>query len=587
MCGLAGVVARPGAEVPEQVLDDLARALAHRGPDGQGRFRNGSLAMVHLRLAIIDLITGDQPLHGRGGTTLIANAEIYNHVEWRRVLSDVRFRTQSDCEVPLHLFERDREDFTRGLRGMYAIALWDAPNERLYLARDPFGIKPLYVAETELGLTFASEAQALVAAGLVRPGVNRAALGELLQMQFTTGRRTIFEHIDRVLPGETIVVEQGRIVERLRRSALPDLDSADWDEAEAISRLDAALIDSVRVHERADVPYGLFLSGGVDSSSVLAAMARVDERPVSAYTVGFDIPGARDERAHAAAVAKAVGARHVDIGFGEADFWSLLPEVVAAMDDPAADYAILPTYLLARRASQDLKVVLSGEGGDELFAGYGRYRRMLRPRLMGGGRLRRSGTFDRLDVLLAEPKGWRLAMEAAETAFRRPTRSPLQVAQATDMADWLPNDLLTKLDRCLMAHGVEGRVPLLDNHVAEIAWRLPDAMKLRNRQGKWLLRRWLDRELPAADAFSRKRGFTVPVGAWIARRGSEIGKLVAAHPAVAELCEPARVVRLFEKADGKREGFAAWTLLFYALWHSRHIDGLDIKGLTVEKALAA
>jgi len=587
MCGLAGIVARPGEEIAEHVLDDLARALAHRGPDGQGRFRNGPLAMVHLRLAIVDLVTGDQPLSGPGGTTLIANAEIYNHVEWRRVLSEVRFATQSDCEVPLHLFERDREDFTRGLRGMYAIALWDAPNERLYLARDPFGIKPLYIAETELGVAFASEAQALIAAGLVTPGVNRAALGELLQMQFTTGRKTIFEHIDRVLPGETVVVEQGRIVERLRRSALPELDKADWSEDEALSRLDAALIDSVRVHERADVPYGLFLSGGVDSSSVLAAMARIDEKPVAAYTVGFDVEGARDERAHAAKVAQAVGAHHVNVSFGEADFWSLLPEVVAAMDDPAADYAILPTYQLARRASEDLKVVLSGEGGDELFAGYGRYRRMLRPRLLGGGRLRRTGTFDELQVLLTEPGNWRIALEAAEAAFRRPTRSRLQVAQAIDMADWLPNDLLTKLDRCLMAHGVEGRVPLLDNHVADIAWRLPDAMKLRNRQGKYLLRRWLAHELPVAEAFSRKRGFTVPVGAWMARRGSEIGRLVASHPAIAEYCNPDRVVRLFEQANGKREGFAAWTLLFFALWHNRHIGGLDVKGMSVTQALAA
>ena len=470
---------------------------------------------------------------------------------------------------------------------MYAIALWDAPNQRLYLTRDPFGIKPLYIAETDMGLAFASEAQALIAAGLVEPRVNTAALGELLQMQFTTGRRTIFENVDRVLPGETVVVEQGRIVKRLRSSPLPQLDRADWDETEALARLDAALIDSVRIHERADVPYGLFLSGGVDSSAVLAAMARVNDRPVRAYTVGFDIAGTPDERNHAAAVARAVGAEHVDVSFGERDFWSVLPEVVGAMDDPAADYAILPTYHLARRASQDVKVVLSGEGGDEVFAGYGRYRRMLRPRLIGGGRLRRTGTFDGLDVLLRPLVGWRLAMEAAETAFQSATRSRLQVAQAIDIADWLPNDLMTKLDRCLMAHGVEGRVPLLDNHVADVAWRLPDAMKLRNRQGKWLLRCWLEREMPVADAFSRKRGFTVPVGAWIAQRGTEVGRLVAGHPAINEICEANRVVHLFERANRKQAGFAAWTLLFYALWHTRHIGGLDTDGMSVKAALSA
>ncbi len=587
MCGLAGVLARPGEEVPEAVLDALSRALAHRGPDGEGRFRNGPLAMVHRRLAIIDLVTGDQPMTGPSGATLIANAEIYNHVEWRRVLSEVRFATQSDCEVPLHLFERDGANFTKGLRGMYAIALWDRVQERLYLARDPFGIKPLYVAETTMGLAFASEAQGLVAAGLVEAAVNDAALGELLQMQFTTGRRTIFQHVERVLPGETIVVEQGRIVERLRRSALPELDSANWDEKEAMERLDTALLDSVRVHERADVPYGMFLSGGVDSSTVLAAMARLDDRPVRAYTVGFDIPHARDERRHAAEVAAAAGADHVEVSFGEDDFWALLPDVAAAMDDPAADYATLPTYKLARQAADDVKVVLSGEGGDELFAGYGRYRRMLRPRLLGGGQLRRRGTFEGLEVLFDGHAGWRMGLDVAAQAFKKPGRSALQVAQAVDMADWLPNDLLTKLDRCLMAHGVEGRVPLLDNHVADVAWRLPDAMKIRKRQGKWLLRSWLDRELPSADAFSAKRGFTVPVGDWIARRGTEIGELVAAQPAIEAIAYPAQVVRLFEQAGKKRSGFAAWTLLFYALWHARHIDGVATQGLSVEDALRA
>ena len=167
MCGIAGVLALPGVDVPESVLQAMARAIEHRGPDGEGRYRNGPLAMVQRRLAIIDLVTGDQPLHGASGRVLIANAEIYNHIEWRRVLSEVEFRTGSDCEVPLHLFDRDGVDFARGLRGMYAIALYDPESQRLFLSRDPFGIKPLYIAETPLGLAFASEPQALIAAGLV------------------------------------------------------------------------------------------------------------------------------------------------------------------------------------------------------------------------------------------------------------------------------------------------------------------------------------------------------------------------------------------------------------------------------------
>jgi asparagine synthase (glutamine-hydrolysing) len=587
MCGIAGVLALPGVEIPESVLSDLAGAIAHRGPDGEGRYRNGSLAMVQRRLAIIDLVTGDQPMHGPGGRVLIANGEIYNHVEWRRVLGEEVFRTNSDCEVPLHLYDQNGDGYARGLRGMYAIALFDPSRQRLVLSRDPFGIKPLYVAQTALGLAFASEAQALVAAGLVDPEVDPQVRDTFLQCQFTTGRQTIFAGIERLLPGETVVAEQGRIIERLQRQALPEIDHSDWSENEALERLDAALMDSVRVHERSDVPYGLFLSGGVDSSAILAAMRRLEERPVKAYTIGFDVEQARDERAHAAAVARAAGADHVEVDFGVDDFWRVLPQVAAAMDDPAADYATLPTYRLAEVAREELKVVLSGEGGDELFAGYGRYRRFLRHPLLGGGKLRRKGTFDGLGVLRSGSRAWRRDLDASLINAMRPGRSPLQTAQAADIADWLPNDLLGKLDRCLMAHGVEGRVPFLDPHVADIAFRLPDALKLRDGRGKYLLRRWLDREMPQAEAFSKKRGFTVPVGSWIADGEEKLGTLVAMSPALAGWTRPEKVRRLFSEAARKRAGFAAWTLLFYALWHRRHIDGLDLKGLTVDQVLSA
>ncbi len=586
MCGIAGVLALPGVEIPEFVLSNLAAAIAHRGPDGEGRYRNGSLAMVQRRLAIIDLVTGDQPMHGPGGLVLIANGEIYNHVEWRRVLGKEVFKTNSDCEVPLHLYAENGGDYTRGLRGMYAIALFDPSRQRLVLSRDPFGIKPLYVAQTDLGLVFASEAQALIATGIVTPVVDPEVRDTFLQCQFTTGRRTIFDGIERLLPGETVVAEQGKVIERLGRDALPELDHSDWSEKEALERLDAALIDSVRVHERADVPYGLFLSGGVDSSAILAAMRRLDDRPVMAYTVGFD-DSARDERAHAAAVARAAGADHVEVMFSCDDFWRILPSVAAAMDDPAADYAALPTYRLAEVAREELKVVLSGEGGDELFAGYGRYRRFLRRRLWGDGKLRRNGTFDGLGVLQSRPDAWRLSWNATLDAVARPGRSRLQQAQAADMADWLPNDLLAKLDRCLMAHGVEGRVPFLDPHVADVAFRLSDDLKLREGKGKYLLRRWLDREMPEADAFSKKRGFTVPVGAWIAQRGEALGRLVAQSPALAGWTHRDRVHRLFASAARKQTGFAAWTLLFYALWYRRHVEGLDVEGLTIDQVLRA
>ena len=302
-------------------------------------------------------------------------------------------------------------------------------------------------------------------------------------------------------------------------------------------------------------------------------MARLAERPVKAFTVGFAENGVADEREAARRAAVRVGAEHVEVIFGEADFWRTLPEIVGAVDDPAADYAILPTYALARVARQaGFKVILSGEGGDELFGGYGRYRSAMRPWWAGGRMPHARGVFDGLGVLRGETAGWRDGIAAAEARSAGHGRTALQAAQAVDCADWLPNDLLTKLDRCLMAHGAEGRTPYLDTEMAALAFRLPDEFKIRRGLGKWLLRRWLETCLPEAEPFARKRGFTVPVARWIARRAGEIGPLVASSPSVAEICKPEAVRDLFAAAGGKRAGRAAWHLLFYALWHRRHIE---------------
>jgi asparagine synthase (glutamine-hydrolysing) len=576
MCGIAGLMTHDGTAPLMGPLRAMGAALRHRGPDGDGRYRSGDVGMVQTRLAIIDLATGDQPLYEPGSAALIANGEIYNYIELRRELGCERpvvFSTQSDCEPPLHLYRRHGLDFTAYLRGMYAIALHDPAAGRLVLARDPFGIKPLYYAETPRAFAFASEPGALIDAGIVAPQLVRPARNELVQMQFTTGRETIFAGINRVLPGETVVVRQGRIVERRHREALPAGGPLTVGEEEGLARLDAAFTQSVRLHQRSDVPFGMFLSGGIDSTAVLVMMARLAARPVKAFTIGFAEDNVADERPAARAAARAVGAEHVEIVFEEADFWSLLPEIVSAVDDPAADYAILPTWALARAARQaGLKVILSGEGGDELFGGYGRYRSAMRPWWAGGRMPRARGVLDGLGILRGEIAGWRDGIAAAEARCSGHRRTPLQVAQAVDCADWLPNDLLIKLDRCLMAHGAEGRTPFLDTEMASLAFGLPDELKIRRGLGKWLLRRWLADRLPEAQPLARKRGFTVPVARWMGRRAAEIGPLVARSAAVREICEPDAVERLFAAATHKRASRAAWNLLFYALWHRRHIE---------------
>jgi asparagine synthase (glutamine-hydrolysing) len=264
----------------------------------------------------------------------------------------------------------------------------------------------------------------------------------------------------------------------------------------------------------------------------------------------------------------------------EGEVWHYLPQIVARMDDPAADYGIIPAWFVARRARQEARLLLSAEGADEIFAGYGRYRSTMRPWWLGGRRPRATGAFDRVrGVLREEPIGWRDGIAAAEAATATPGRTRLQAAQAADIADWLPNDLLLKLDRCLGAHGLEARLPFLDAGVAAAGFRLPDAMKLRGRTGRWLLRAWLEREgaLPRAP----RPAPTLPMAAWIAAAGERLGPLVAAQPGVAEVARPDRVVALFRHVSGsKHRGFAAWNLLFYALWHRAHIERLPPEGDT-------
>jgi asparagine synthase (glutamine-hydrolysing) len=315
------------------------------------------------------------------------------------------------------------------------------------------------------------------------------------------------------------------------------------------------LEDSVRVHQRSDVPYGLFLSGGIDSAAIATLMARLNARPVTAFTCGFDAPGAADERAQAEKVARALDLDWRETRFGEADFWRILPQVAWALDDPTADYATLPTYKLAEAAKGTLTVVLTGEGGDELFAGYGRYRRALRPRWLGGRP--------------AEPRGAAPAVLAAwrEAARPPPGLTPLQQAQWADIATWLPSDLLLKLDRCLMAHGLEGRTPFLDPAVAAFAWALPDGCKVRDGYGKWLLRKWLERACPAAEPWAKKQGFTVPVDAWIAPRAGDIAARIGAVAAVRRLLGDEGAARM------RTPGAGRWPLLFFAVWALIHLEG--------------
>jgi asparagine synthase (glutamine-hydrolysing) len=568
MCGIAGVLG--GTATPQPMI----RALSHRGPDGARLETVAGARLAHARLSIIDLECGWQPLHA-AGCTVVGNGEIYNYLELTRdfALSDA-LATGSDFEPLLHLFAREGEAAFDRLRGMYALCLI-GPDGRAWLARDPFGIKPLYILEHDGGLAFASEPRAFLAAGMLRPVLDEEAARELLALNYTVGERTLFQGLRRLAPGEIMEVRDGRIVSNRRihplipakagtHAALPPPSASQSslslgpglrrDERELLGQLDAVLEDSVRVHQRSDVPYGLFLSGGIDSAAIATLMARLNARPVTAFTCGFEAPGAADERAQAEKVARALGLDWRETPFGEADFWRILPEVAWALDDPTADYAALPTYRLAEAAKGTLTVVLTGEGGDELFGGYGRYRRALRPRWLGGRpaepRTDDAGALARWRAAAKPPAGF----------------TPLQQAQWADIATWLPNDLLLKLDRCLMAHGLEGRTPFLDPQVAAFAWPLPDRFKVRGGYGKWLLRRWLERACPAAEPWAKKQGFTVPVDAWIGPRAADIAERIGRLAPVRRVVGDTAAARM--QAGGQR-----WPLLFFAVWALIHLEG--------------
>ncbi|MBL8773910.1 MAG: asparagine synthase (glutamine-hydrolyzing) [Phenylobacterium sp.] len=548
MCGIAGQLGGDDSRA-----EAMIRAIAHRGPDGVRLEQLPGAALAHARLSIIDLEGGWQPLHAAGGA-VVGNGEIYNYVELTRDHQlGPHLGTGSDFEPLLHLYAREGPAAFDRLRGMYALCLV-GPDGRTFLARDPFGIKPLYLMEHAGGLAFASEPRAFFAAGLMQRALDETAARELLELNYVLGERTPFQGLRRVAPGEVIEVRDGRIVANHRRAPLPLNPPAEARAADdPIAALDAVLEDSVRVHQRSDAPYGLFLSGGVDSAAIATLMARLNTRPVTAFTCGFDAPGAADERAAAEAVARALDLDWRETTFGEADFWRILPQVAWAMDDPTADYATLPTYKLAEAAKDSLTVVLTGEGGDELFAGYGRYRRALRPRLLGGRP--------------AEPRGTSPEVLAAWRDAARPPRglSALQQAQWADVVTWLPNDLLLKLDRCLMAHGLEGRTPFLDPAVAAFAWSLPDRLKTQGGYGKWILRKWLERACPAARPWAKKQGFTTPVEAWIAPRAGDLAPRIARVAAVRRLVPDAE--------DRMRQGTGRWPLLFLAVWSLIHLEG--------------
>jgi asparagine synthase (glutamine-hydrolysing) len=617
VCGIAGLVALDGAAVDPRGLDAMIDALAHRGPDGRGVRVDGPVALANRRLAIIDLEHGEQPVINEDGSVFVVqNGEIYNHEALREELRSRghRFATRCDTEVLVHAYEEYGEAFLDRLRGMFALAIWDARARRLIVARDRFGIKPLYWRAEQGVLSFASELKALRRQPGFGTQLDPAALEAYFAFNSIPAPLSIFREARKLGAGHLLTWTPGAPpeVRRWARDAPAHAGALRREApAELAAELRERLRDSVRAHLVADVPVGVFLSGGVDSGTLAALASDVTGGGVRTFSVGFD-ETSFNELDQARTVSERYGTEHHEVVL-RPDAAQLLPEIVAAFDEPFADSSALPTYAVSRLAAQHVKVVLSGEGADELFGGYFTYvADVLAPWLRAPARLaaplvRRMPSSSRRVSLEYKAKrfvgaasrpplerhhGWK---EILAPELRRELLGPgarpdpvdllrrryaetagapaLARLQDVDVGVYLPDDLLVKTDRASMAHSLEARVPFLDPAVAELALALPTALKVRGLQKKRLLREAVRPLLPEAVVDGPKRGFSIPAAAWLRGELLPMARELLAPEALRRggVLDPGPVGRLLDEHVARRHDHsrALWGLLSFVLWQQQ------------------
>ncbi len=629
MCGIVGIVNfNPRDTVDETVLKRMRDVLRHRGPDGEGLWIDGPVGLGHRRLSIVDVATGQQPMTNEDGSCWITyNGEIYNHASLRPdlVARGHRYSTRSDTETILHLYEEEGERCVERLQGMFAFALWDRGRSRLLLARDRLGIKPLYYAMTDRQLLFASEIKAILAVGRLRPEFNEAVLPEFLANRFVSGPETFFCGVRKLEPGRTLTWSPGEGIGERRYWRLPlEPDGRAAGLAERAREVRAHLGAAVRSHLMSDVPLGLFLSGGIDSSALAALMAPMVREPIRTFSVGFTEADA-NELEYARLVANAVGAHHRDIIVSPREFFEALPRLVWHEDEPIAFSSSVPLYFVSRLAQQHVKVVLTGEGADELFLGYNRYRvtalnqrlgdvynaltpqpvRRLTAELARGlpGPLRRYAERSFL-ALPPGPRGlffenfavfptwmqrdlWADGARFAGTdpyaeALRLYGEGPggrLERMGRADMQTYLV-ELLMKQDQMSMAASVESRVPFLDHEFVEHVSAMPGHFKVRGWRTKAALREAVRELVPRAILTRPKMGFPVPVGRWLRGRfWPLVEEFVLGHRALERgFFNPVALERLaMEHRQGLREhGDRLWLLVNLELWQRVFLDGDDL-----------
>jgi asparagine synthase (glutamine-hydrolysing) len=622
MCGIAGFVARDGGAADRGILARMTASLAHRGPDGEGLYLDGPAALGHRRLSIIDLAGGTQPMANEDGSVWVTyNGEIYNEPELRaglRARGHV-FRTASDTESLVHLYEEHGVDFVRRLNGMFALAIWDARSRRLVLARDRMGQKPLYYSAgtPDGGLVFGSEPKSLLEHPDVPRRLDPGGLARYLFYEYVPAPHSIWSGVHKLPPAHVLVWESGRGT--MLRYWTPPSPSAKAPPFEAAAdQFWADFRDAVARHRRSDVPLGVFLSGGVDSSSVAAALTEMEPaRGVHTFSVGFEDPSF-DESAHARAVARHLGTDHHERTFSAENVFELLPEVADWLDEPFGDASILPTHLLSRFARSEVIVVLGGDGADELMAGYptfaaeraaGLFRRLPgQVQVLAGAAVSRlpvdHGNFSldfRLKQFLrgaTEPvplahQRWLGSFSGPEIARVLVEPDPLDVeaehlhragrlaagadaltrSLALYQDTYLPDDILMKVDRASMARGLEVRAPFLDATLVDSIQALPATFKYGRRQTKRLLKRAAAGRLPATILERPKKGFGIPVARWLRGPLAPLLESLLGRERLRRqgLFRPDEVARRIEehRAGTRDHRKPLWTLLMFQLWYDR------------------
>ncbi len=588
MCGIFGAIytdPNMDARQPEiaQRIENARAQLAHRGPDQSGTFISKHVVLGHTRLSIIDLASGKQPLADKGGKLhLVANGEIYNYLEVAQQFPEQSQRalTHSDCEAIFQTYEAQGLDGVTSLFGMYTFALYDETLNRTILCRDRLGIKPLFFSQTSQGVFFASEIKALLPFLDTQPEVDATALAQFLQHQFNTGRDTIFKGVQRVLPGEYLVIENGEVNCQQYWDANHVAPQHTRPE-EALETFDTLFDEVITQHMRADVPFGLFLSGGIDSSILLARLRQRYEHPLKTYSIGFSGTKMADELDAANQLAAHFGTDHQALRVSRDDLFGRIVHSIWAADDLMRDYAALPTHALSEVAAKDVKIVFSGEGGDEAFAGYRRYEPTLARNFLysvlrapvrvnnqwhkGASQLAFGDALQHADTKAPFIAAWHNA---------NPDWSNMSKRQYVDIKTALSDNLFVKTDRMMMAFGLEGRVPFSDHRIIELGLSLPDDIKYKNARGKWLLREWAKRHLPHEHLSKPKRGFYVPVKEWLSGEFFDAlaDKLLTNH-AIAHWFNLAGVKTLLSQhKHGKNYSREIWGLMQFAIWHTLFID---------------